>query len=595
MQASAAAVRADSQRQLRIAAAALVVLGIALAGLVLRLVYINTALAPRLLAIAASQQESHATLQARRGSIMDARGRVLAVSQSRQSVFADPGMIEKPDEVARALAPILAMDPGVLENEIRSSGTPRFCWLKRRVDDAVADAVTALRLPGVGLRSEFQRHWPMHQTAAQLIGFVGADGDGLEGIELAFNKQLSGESGRRSVLRDVRRRALGPGDSELVEPRDGGHVMLTIDSVIQSMAEQRLREQVEKFEAESGVAVVMSPKTGEILALVAVPTYDANNPQDAIKGARRLRPITDPVEPGSIFKPFVMAGALAGHFVRTNEVFNCFNGVHQFGGRTIHDTHPKGQLDVAGIIIHSSNIGMGQIGIRMGNPVLRETLVAFGFGAETQLGLPGESTGILPPIKQWNSYSTTSVPMGQEIAVTPIQLATAFCALVNHGYLLRPRIVHARLGADFEPLEEYKGPEIIRRVMPEEVADFLRNEALVGVVKEGGEPLDASPYQMCGKTGTAQVPYRHRRGYEPNAYLSSFMGAAPAEDPELVTLVMVRKPNRSIGYYGRVVAGPVVRDIIRQSLAYLEVPARPNAADAAQVVDGVAGAAPSGL
>ncbi|HRX84391.1 MAG TPA: penicillin-binding protein 2 [Phycisphaerae bacterium] len=591
----AAPTRADARRQLQLAGIALAGLALALGALVLRLVYIDTALSPKLQAIADSQQESYSTLQARRGSIVDTRGRVMAVSESRSSIFADPGMIEHPDEVARELAPILNMEAGEIENEIRASGTPRFCWLKRRVADAVADAVTALKLPGIGLRSEFERHWPMHETAAQIIGFVGIDGNGLEGAELAYDGLLCGKPGKRSVLRDVRRRALGAGNEELIEPSDGGHLMLTIDSVIQSMAEVRLREQVEKFEAESGVAVVMSPKTGAILALVAVPTYDANDHQDAEKGAKRIRAITDPVEPGSIFKPFVMAGALAGHFVRPNEVFNCYNGVHQFGGRTIHDTHPKGELDVTGIIVHSSNIGMGQIGMRMGNAVLRETLAAFGFGAETQIGLPGESGGIVPPLRRWNSYSTTSVPMGQEIAVTPLQLATAFCALVNHGILLRPRLVRAKLAADYTPIEEFDTPEIIRRVMPAEVADFLRTRALVGVVEEGGEPLDAAPYQMCGKTGTAQVPYRHRRGYEPNAYLSSFMGAAPAEDPELVTLVMVRKPNRAIGYYGRVVAGPVVRDIMRESLLYLEVPAPARAEGGARVVDGVAQASPSGL
>lgn len=568
--------RVDARRQITLAGVALSGLALALAGLVMRLVYINTSLAPRLQAIAEEQQESHSTLPARRGSILDARGRVLAVSRLRYSVYADPALIEKPDEVARTLAPILEMPAGLIENEIRNSGTPRFCWLKRRVEDAAADAVRALRLPGIGLRGEFQRHWPMHEAAAQVIGFVGSDGEGLEGIELSHNAHLRGMDGRRSVRRDVRRRALGGGREELISPRDGGHVMLTIDSVVQSLAERRLAEQVKKYQAEGGVAVVMSPKTGDVLALVSIPTYDVNRRDEARSDARRNCAITDPVEPGSIFKPFVMAGALAGGFVKPNDKFNCYNGVHNFGKRTIHDTHPKGVLDTTGIIVHSSNIGMGQIGQRMGNAALRETLLAFGFGAVTQSGLPGENEGIVPPLGKWNSYSTTSVPMGQEIAVTPLQLATAFCALVNHGLLLRPRVVQAQLAADHSMDEQVRGPEIIRRVMPADVADFLTQEGLVGVVHEGGEPLDASPYAMCGKTGTAQVPFRHKRGYEPNAYLSSFMGAAPVHDPQVVVLVMIRKPNRSIGYYGRVVAGPVVRDIVRETLTYLEAPPTPT-------------------
>jgi len=569
--------RHDCRRQLALAGIALAGLAIALAGLILRLIYINTALAPRLQSIAQEQQESRLDLPARRGSILDSQGRVLAVSRQVYSVYADPGVIERPDEVARALAPFLDLTAGEIENEIRASNAPRFCWLKRRVDDATAEGVRALNLPGIGLTAEFQRHWPMNETAAQVLGFVGVDGPGLAGIELVENAHLAGSPGRRSVRHDVRRRALGAGSDDLVAPTDGGHVVLTIDSVIQRIVEERLVRQIEKYEAESGVAVVMSPRTGDILALASVPAFDVNQHARADDALRRNRPLTDPVEPGSIFKPFVMAGGLAGGFVGPHEQFNCYNGVHQFGGRTLHDTHPKGRLDVTGIIVHSSNIGMAQVGLRMGNAALRKTLTDFGFGSVTQLGLPGESAGIVPPLSEWNSYSTTSVPMGHEIAVTPLQLATAFCALVNHGHLLRPRIIRAKLAADYGMQESFDGPDIIRRVLPEKLATYMRDEALLGVVQEGGEPLDAAPYVMCGKTGTAQVPYMGRKGYEPNAYLSSFIGAAPADDPQVVVLVMVRKPNRSIGYYGRVVAGPVVRDVVRQVLTYLEVPASASA------------------
>ncbi|MCB9850396.1 MAG: penicillin-binding protein 2 [Phycisphaerales bacterium] len=561
----------DARSQVRMAGFLLACLGVAFVGLLFRLVYIDTALAPRLQAIAEQQQETLSMIPARRGSILDTRGRVLAVSQMRYSVFADPELVEQKDETARVLSHVLEMSAGEIENEMWASGSPRFCWLQRRVDEVTADAVRGLKLTGIGLHPEFERDWPMHETACQVIGIVGSDGKGLEGVELAYNAHLSGTPGERNVRRDARRHALGAGADGLAPPVDGGHVLLTIDSVIQTIVEERLADQVQQFEAESGVAVVMSPKTGEVLALANVPTFDVNRYNDFDASLRRDRAITDPVEPGSIFKPVVMAGALDGGFVHVTEQIDCHNGMFSFGGRIIHDTHPKSILDPRGIIVHSSNIGMGIIGERMGNKVLRETLSKFGLGALTQVGLPGESEGIVPPLKQWNRYSTTSVPMGHEVAVTPLQLAAAFSAVVNHGVLLRPRIVRAKLGADYAPVEEFDEPEMIQRVMAPEVADYIRREMLTGVVEEGGEPLDASPYAMCGKTGTAQVPYTNRRGYEPNAYLSSFVGAAPVDDPEIVVLVMIRKPNRAIGYYGRVVSGPVVRDVVRSVLAYLEV------------------------
>ncbi len=561
-----------SAMQMRRAAWMLALAAVALGAMVFRLIQINTSMAPRLHALAAAQQESGYEVPARRGSILDARGRVLAGSRLRYSVFADPGLIEHPDEVARQLSAILDMPAGKIENEIRISAAPRFCWLKRCVDEAVADAVRALDCPGIGLRGEFERHWPMHTTAAHALGFVGRDGVGLEGLELLHDAHLRGIPGQRSTRRDARRRALGAGSDGFVDPQDGGHLILTIDSVVQTLVEQRLAAQVAEYEAESGVALVMAPRTGDILALACIPTFDVNRFAEYDTAVRRNRVVTDPVEPGSTFKPFVMAGALQRGFVRTDEQIDCHNGLHFFGRRPMHDTKPHGLLDVRGILVYSSNIGMGIIGERMGNPALRDTLVDLGFGAVTQAGLPGESEGILLPLDKWTSYSTTSVPMGQELAVTPLQLATAFCALVNRGVLLRPRIVQAKLAADYTEVTSFAEPEMIRRVLPESLSVYLTRDVLTGVVERGGKELDASPYRMSGKTGTAQVPYENRRGYEPDAYLSSFIGAAPADDPEIVVLVMIRKPNHRLGHYGRVVAGPAVRDIVRATLEYYQVP-----------------------
>ena len=558
--------------QRRMARMMFVFMGLLFCGLIGRLLHINTSMAPRLSAIASAQQESQRIIPARRGSILDAHGRLLAGSKLRYSVYADPGLIERPEEVARSLAPVLEIEAGRIENEIRTSGAPRFCWLKRRVDDAQGEAIRRLNLAGIGLRSEFERHWPMKETAAQVLGFVGADGCGLEGLELVHDDHLKGLPGRHSTLRDARRRAIGQGRLSAVEPRDGGHLLLTIDSVIQTMVQTRLRRQIEHHGAKGGIAIVMSPKTGDILALACEPTFDLNRYGHYDKARWRNRAITDPVEPGSTFKPFVLAGAVEGNYVSTTEMIDCHDGLHYFGNRRMHDTSPHGLMTIRDIVVYSSNIGMGIIGTRMGNAALHDIITRFGCGSLTQVDLPGENAGIVLPVERWTSYSTTSVTMGQELAVTPLQLATAFCVLVNRGFLLRPRIVRAKLAVDLTPLETREGPDVVRRVLAEEVAAYLAKEVLTGVVKRGGKELNVSPYTMCGKTGTAQVPYKDRRGYEPEAYLCSFVGAAPAANPQIVTLVMIRKPDPSRGHYGRVVAGPAVRDIVRATLEYLQVP-----------------------
>jgi cell division protein FtsI (penicillin-binding protein 3) len=558
--------------QRRTAAVVLGALALLFAGLVGRLIYIDTVMAPRLRGVAIEQQEGSTAIPARRGTIFDARGRVMAVSEVRNSVFVDPALIEHPDETARTLAPLLHMDAGEIENEIRTSRSPRFCWLKRLIDNAEARELQALKLPGVGLREEFERRWPMNELAAHVVGFTGADGVGLEGLEASFNSHLQGVDGSMVTVYDARRRPMRSDRDDWRPPVDGGHVVLTIDSVIQSIVEQQLREQVEQFKAECGVAVVLSVKTGEVLAMACCPTYDPNNYQAYPMDARRNRVVTDPVEAGSTFKPFVMSGALAGKYVRPTDAIDCHNGLHFFGKRMIHDTKQHGVLSPKDIIVYSSNIGMGVIGTRMGNPALYDIITRFGYGSPSQVGLSGESEGIVLPLKQWTSYSTTSVPMGQELAVTPMQLVTAFGAIVNKGVLLRPRILKARLAADGSVIESFDQPEVIRRVIPEDVARYMTDEVLPAVVKAGGKDLELSEYTMCGKTGTAQVPYKGRRSYEPNAYLSCFVGAAPVEDPQIAVLVMIRKPNPSIGYYGRVVSGPAVRDVVRATLEYLGVP-----------------------
>jgi len=545
--------------------------------LVGRLIQINTSMAPKLLALAARQRTSEMIIPARRGSIYDRRGRVLAGSEMRPSLYADPSLIDDPAETARSIGEIIRVDPGMIENEIRVSSAPRFCWLQRRINPAEADAVMRLDLPGIGSVDEFARYWPMESLAGHVLGFVGYDQQGLAGVELVRDHHLAATSGRYGVVRDARRHALQSWGS-FESPVDGGHVVLTIDAVIQEITEHQLAETIERFGAESGVAIVMAPRTGEVLATVCSPEFEPAHASVVDEEIRRNRTVTDPVEPGSVFKPFIMAGAIAGGHVSLDEQFDVYNGVHRFGGRTIHDTSPQDVLTPQGILIYSSNIGMGQIGQRMGNQKLFECVRAFGFGELTQLGLPGESRGVMRDFRKWDTYSTTSVPMGQELAVTPIQMATAFSALINDGVLLRPRIIKAHLDTQGEIIEAFDEPEVVRRAVPADIARILTQQMLPAVVARHSPALDPAPYDMLGKTGTAQVPFADRAGYEPGAYVSSFIGAGPVNDPQVVVLVMIRKPDPILGYYGSKVAGPAGRDIIRAALEYLRVPAPPQVA-----------------
>jgi cell division protein FtsI (penicillin-binding protein 3) len=306
--------------------------------------------------------------------------------------------------------------------------------------------------------------------------------------------------------------------------------------------------------------------------MAVVPGFDPNDPGSGEPGARRNRAVTDPTEPGSAFKPIIACGALDGGFVSLTEKIDCHNGVHYFGRRRVTDTSPQGMLNLTGVLIHSSNIGMGTIAQRMGNDVLYQTVRRFGFGDPTGVELPGEDAGLVRPVHRWTSYSTNAVAIGYELAVTPLQLITAFSAIVNDGVMLEPRLVRRLLSADGDVVGEFTGPEPVRRVVSIDAARYMVNDALVVVVEQGSARHHvSSPYRILGKTGTAKLPFADRRGYEPGAYVSTFLGAAPAPDPEITVLVMIRRPDPARGYYGSAVAAPAAGRIITGTLAYMGV------------------------
>lgn len=636
--------------RVRTAQAVLAFVCVTFAVLIGRLAYIQAKMRPALLAYSEARQTGVIPIPGCRGIILDSRKRVLAGSQQRPTIYADPTLIEDHAQAAATLSGILhmpatqlrslldkpasyvelvkeatpaqvdavkAIQPalkGVGVKEERSGSTVRrviyadpsevvdlertaaalagplgvppeslmksldkrseYVVLLRGATDQQVKALKDIKPPvaGLGIQHEPWRVYPMKGLGAHVVGCVGADGRGLEGIELAADKYLRDKPGRRKVYYDALRRPLFQAADSYTPPRDGLHVMLTIDSAIQETTERELSAAVDKFQAENGLAIVMDPNTGAVLALTCYPSFSPEGANDAPAEKRRNRILTDPAEPGSIFKPFVMAAALEAGVTNPNDVIFCHNGLYITGRRQLKDHRAYGNLTSTEIISHSSNIGMAILGQRLGNRRMYESLHKQGFGQKTGIDLPGEGVGLFMPLRRWGSYTTTSVPMGHELAVTPIQIITAFAALSNGGRLLQPRVVSKVIDQEGHIVEDRSEPIDKGQVVDAHVCDLLR-EMMIAVVVDGTAKAAAlDRWTMMGKTGTAQVPRRDRRGYEEGAYLSSFVAAAPATNPRLVGLVMIRKPNRRIAYYGSTVSAPVIKAIFEQTLSYLNVP-----------------------
>lgn len=577
------------------------------------LVYIQVHGQDILRRLAQRQQAVRTRVCSYRGAVVDARGRAMAATVEAYSVFADPKLIyeERYDQwrigprgaggsrstgaaavasadtsaggafsplfdtcspAARQLATALAIDPGDIERLIEANAQRHFVWLKRRVDLNTARAVRALKLPGVGIRPENKRHYPHGQLAAHVLGAVGSESQGLDGLEFALDSQLSGTDGHRIARVDGKRRPVWIRPRDYKPSADGHLMVLTIDLTIQMLVEETLRDAVEQYKARGGVAIVMDPQTGDVLALANYPTFDPDRFAEADDYARRNRALTDPYEPGSTMKCFIAAAALETGVARAGERIFCHNGVHYIRGRRLTDEHGYGWLTFEETVIKSSNIGMATVGDRMGNERLHEALCRFGFGSRTGVGLPGEGTGLVYPLSRWSAWSATSIPIGYEVLVTPIQLVTAFSAIANGGLLMRPRLVRHAYSGEGELVDDLSRPVVVRRALKQETADFMRGQVLRRVVTEGTGKRAAVPgYRVFGKTGTA-IKRDPGGGYSATLRVGSFIAGAPLENPRVVAMVVLDEPERSLGYFGGTVAAPAVARILENTLRYLRVP-----------------------
>jgi cell division protein FtsI/penicillin-binding protein 2 len=504
----------------------------------------------------------------RRGQILDARGNLLANSQSVRIVAADPSITtSQAVRYAQSLAPLLQMDANQLL--VKLSGGGRYVRLKQKVDEETVQKIRDLKLKGLTFEDQFVRSYPNGTLASHVLGFVDSEHKGVQGVESSLDSYLRGRAGYEVIERDRRGREIRAFRGSEIGPQDGYNVVLTIDQVIQHIAEKELDQAMAEHRPQGGVIIVTRPKTGEILAMASRPTFDLNKPGDVAPDARRNRCISDVAEPGSTFKIVVAAAALNENLARLSDRFDCENGAWLHAGRVLHDAHPYGMLTLEEIVYHSSNIGAAKIAVeRLGAARLYEYIRRFGFGKRTGIALPGEVSGIAHPLNRWTSLSITRIPMGHEIAATPLQMIMAMNAIANGGQLMRPMIVKRVMNADGSVFQEFE-PQVTAQVINARTKIAMTAALRRVPTSEGTAPKAAVPgYEAAGKTGTAQ---KIENGRYVSRYYSSFCGYLPASDAEISILVSLDDPSGR-SYYGGTVAGPVFRNVAEKVAQYLGIP-----------------------
>jgi cell division protein FtsI (penicillin-binding protein 3) len=495
------------------------------------------------------------TLPAYRGKIVDRNDELLAISSPVESIWASPPDLEIDAKKKLALVKLLGLK--VKEFDKKIANTQReFVYIKRRISPDLAAQVMSLEIPGIFMQREYKRFYPAGDVAAHVVGFTGIDDNGQEGFELAKNAHLSGKSGSRRVIKDRKGRIVE--DLEAVKvPQDGHDLVLSIDRRIQYLVFRELSKAVEKFKASAAAAVVLDAKTGEVLAMVNLPTYNPNNPVN-IKGKTRNRVITDMFEPGSTLKPMTASAAMEfGDFTPESKIQTA-PGYMSIGSAVIHDAHPHGVLTVSEVIQKSSNVGSAKMALSLRKEALWSTFHQLGFGTPTHVGFPGEAAGRLRNYKTWRPIEQATMSYGHGISLTLLQLARAYTVFANEGELKPVTLLKIK--------ETPVGQQVFSAKVANDMKDMLEL-----VVKPGGTALRAqvAGYRVAGKTGTA-----HKlgpAGYEKDKYVGSFVGMAPASNPRLIMAVMIDEPT-SGEYYGGTVAAPVFSAVMADALRMLAVP-----------------------
>lgn len=514
------------------------------------------------------QYLKYVKLPPKRGTIYDRKKRELAVSVEVDSVYARPGKIKNKKEIAKKLSPILNVSYRSLKRKLVSDRP--FVWLKRRISPLQSTQVKNLNLEGIGYIEESKRFYPNRELASHCLGFAGIDLKGLEGIELEYDSYLKGTPGYLLVERDALGRNIYTKNIKQVSATKGYNLQLTIDKTIQYLVEKALEEGVKKHKAKAGIAIVMVPQTGEILALAVRPTFNPNNFWDYSPSQWRNRAVTDVFEPGSTFKIFLIASALEEGIFQPQDIFYCENGSYPLEDRVIHDAHKYGWLTLTKIIKYSSNIGACKIAENLGKKPFYRYIRKFGFGSKTDIDLPGESNGLLTLPYKWSRIHLGTISFGQGISISPIQLITAFSAIANQGMLMKPYLVKAIFNNKGEIIKEFH-PESRERTITQHTSKQVVSILKTVVAKGGtGENAFIPGFEIAGKTGTAQKVDPEIKNYSNSKMISSFIGFLPADNPKLTILIIIDEPQGIP--YGGTVAAPIFKEAASQIIRYLNIP-----------------------
>ena len=539
-------------------------------GIEARLFYLQVRKHADLQARADRQQMQTVEVSAKRGDILDRHGKVLAYSVDADSIYAVPSEIEDPDKAAALLCSALedcpAKEQDALARRLRQRRS--FVYIRRQVSPVEFRRIADLQLEGVGFLKEDRRFYPNKEMAAQLLGFVGVDNKGLAGIEAAYDSQIRGAQGRLFFQTDARRHAFGRLERP---PTAGASVELTIDEYLQHVAERELRDGVARNKAAGGTAIVMDPKTGEILALANYPTFNPNAFAGADDNERRNRAVQDIYEPGSTFKLVTASAALQEHLVGIDDPIDASGGSIRIGSRVIHDSHNYGVLSFTNVIVQSSNVGAIRVGLQLGAERLGLYARRFGFGRSLSPDFPGEATGILWDPARLDSSALASMSMGYQVGVTALQMVTAVSSVANGGELLQPRVVHALI-RDGRRTEVT--PEVLGRVVSTETAATLTG-IMEQVVERGtAVPAKIDGYSIAGKTGTSHKLVNGR--YAPSDYNASFVGFIPSRNPRVAIIVVLDSPHGPV-YTGGPVSGPIFQKIAQAALRHFGIAPSINA------------------
>jgi cell division protein FtsI/penicillin-binding protein 2 len=530
-----------------------------------RLFFIQFFRSNYLVGIAKKQHNLFLELEPLRGTIFDSNLKPLAVNISMDSLFASPNEIADKDKekIIRQLMPLLNVDYGYLKDRLYRKKS--FIWIARKIEPALVEKIKGLNIKGLNFIKESKRSYPSSYLASHVLGFSGLDNIGLEGIELYYDEYLKGEAGWAVYLKDARQKKLDLW-KKMVLPKDGYGLVLTIDEVIQYIAEREIEKVYSTYHAKGASIIVMDPHTGAILALANRPTFDLNAYSSVDNDSRRNRSLSDLFEPGSVFKIVTLSAALEENRVSEENKFFCENGSYRVASHILHDHQPHGWLTFREVIEQSSNIGTTKVAQILGNEAVYKYLRLFGFGSKLGVDLPGEIIGMASPPRLWSKISIAAVPIGQEIGVTVLQLAAAISVIANGGQLMKPYIV-SEIRDKFDQTIKNFSPVMINKVISLDTAERAK-KILAGVIENGTGKLAKVPgFSAAGKTGTAQK-LEANGTYSHNKFVASFIGFAPAEEPVIAIVVTVDEPHPY--YFGGVVAAPVFKNVANDVLRYLK-------------------------